>query len=115
MSLSMPPNVEFVVLRIGSPPSAVRPGRLEPAYEAGATGVEHLRYTHVLFADPSVDVRDAFNDFGLPGTPDQVAVPDASGTAWDVVFVDRPRPDSPHDVVRVLLCRRLPPYPTRDL
>jgi hypothetical protein len=115
MSLPMPPNATFVVLRSGSPPSVVQAGFLESAYEAGATGVAGLRYTHVLLADPAADVRDGFNDFGTPGAADQVAVPDASGTAWDVVFVDRPQPGSSADVVRAFLCRRLPTYPTQEL
>ena len=88
---------------------------LEAAYEAGATGATGLRYTHVLRADPTVDVRDGFNDFGTPGAADQVAVPDAAGTAWDVVFVDRPQPGQAADVIRVFLCRRLPTYPTQEL
>jgi hypothetical protein len=115
MSLSMPPNVTFVVVRTGVAPSAAQPGHLDAAYEAGATGVDGFRYTHVLLADPSVDVRDGFNDFGTPGTADQVAVPDASGTAWDVVFVDRPQTGLPADVVRLFLCRRLPTYPTQEV
>jgi hypothetical protein len=115
MSLSIPPNVTFVVLRTGFAPSAAQPGFLDSAYEAGATGVAGFRYTHVLLADPGVDVRDGFNDFGTPSAADQVAVPDASGSAWDVVFVDRPQAGMPSDVVRVFLCRRLPPYPTQEL
>jgi hypothetical protein len=113
--LPMPPNVTFVVLRTGFAPSAARPGFLDSAYEAGATGVAGLRYTHVLLADPSVDLRDGFNDFGTPGAGDQVAVPDASGTAWDVVFVDRPQAGQAAAVVRVFLCRRLPSYPTQEV
>ena len=115
MSLPVPPNVTFVVLRTGFAPSAARPGFLDSAYEAGATGVDGFRYTHVLLADPSVDVRDGFNDFGTPSAADQVAVPDSSGTAWDVVFVDRPHAGQSADVVRAFLCRRLPSYPTQEL
>jgi hypothetical protein len=114
MSLPMPPNVTFVVLRSGSPPSAAQAGFLASAYETGATGVAGLRYTHMLLADPGVDIRDGFNDFGTPAAADQVAVPDTSGTMWDVVFIDRPQAGQTADVVRVFLCRRLPTYPTQE-
>ena len=115
MPLPIPPNVMFVVLRTGFAPTPARPGFLDSAYEAGATGVPWMRYTHVLLADPSVDVRDAFNDFDTPGTPDQIATPDASGTTWDVVFVDRPQRGQAAAVVRIFLCRRLPTYPTQEV
>src|SRR4051812_33112248 len=67
---------------------------LVPAFEAGREAGEgesvNLRYTHILTLASTVDVRDGFSEFVVTTTDrDTVYVPDGSGIAYVVVYVEK--------------------------
>lgn len=123
MSLPVPPNVRVAIYRAAAPPPADAvadnvPGYLESAYDEGLEATEsspQFRYTHRLLLDGSVDIRDDFQEFDRHGPRDLVYLPDAAGTAFEVVYVERPFRGHVHDVKRVYLNRRQPSWPTPEL
>lgn len=123
MPLPIAANVRFAIYRATDPPPADPaatdvPGYLEGAYDEGLEKAESLpafRYTHLLLVDGDVDLRDDFRTFGVSDDRDVIYIPDASGTPFEVVFVERPFRGGAIDVRRVFLNRRLPPWPTSDL
>jgi hypothetical protein len=123
MSLPFAANVRFAIYRDSAPPpsapaAADVPGYLDGAYDDGlerAEAANELRYTHRLLVDESVDVRDDFQSFTVTGQRDLIYVPDAAGTPFEVVFVERPFRGFGLAVKRVFLNRRSPNWPTNDL
>jgi hypothetical protein len=74
-------------------------------------GDQALRWTHLLYVDSAVDVRDDY-----PNTPaNRVYVPDSTGTGFDVVFVETINRGTPAAYRRVYLDRRQPTWPTDQL
>lgn len=87
---------------------------LVPAFVAGAEGSEGdttLRWTHLLFVDVGVDIRDSY-----PNVPAHlVFVPDQNGTGFDVVFVELVGRGTGAAYKRVYLDRRLVTWPSNEL
>src|SRR5439155_18381764 len=74
-------------------------------------------YTHVLYLDATVDVRDNFisSSFSAGAAADNVYVPDQNGTKFAVVLVRRYGKGTASDYKRVLLARQAPTWPTNDV
>ena len=78
--------------------------------EASAGGL-NFRWTHLLFLDASVDIRDSY-----PGAvAHRVYVPDQNGTGFDVVFVELVGRGTPAAYKRVYLDRRAVTWPSDEL
>ena len=106
MALPMPPNVSVDIYTGANPSSpypggAPRqpsvPGYLQPRVQTGRHGTAlYLKWTHILYVGPAVDVRDAYNSqFNSPTTnnADTVVLSDSTNpttarTAFYVVFVE---------------------------
>ena len=74
-------------------------------------GDQTFRWTHLLYLDASVDVRDSY-----PNTPaNRVYVPDQDGTGFDVVFVELVNRGKAARYKRVFLDRREVTWPTNEL
>lgn len=98
-----------------APAATTVPRSLEGAYDLGIAATDEagtFRFTHVMLLDGDVDIRDNFDRFGVAGLRDVVFLPDAAGTPFDVVYVERP---VGVDFSRVYLNRRAPTWPTSDL
>jgi hypothetical protein len=97
-----------------APDTAGAACHLRAEFRDGAEGSEGdatFRWTHVLYVDDAVDVRDSY-----PNAPaHRVYVPDKNGTGFDVVFVERVRRGVPGSYKRVFLDRRQPAWPTSEL
>jgi hypothetical protein len=122
--LPIPANVSFAIYRGGAFPPADPAatgvsGYLDGAYDAGLEHSEQtagLRYTHLLIVDLAVDLRDDFFEFGAIGQADRIYLPDAAGTPFDVVFVERLFRGTGPDVKRAYLQRRQPAsWPSANL
>ena len=104
-----------------APDVAAVPCVLTGAFEAGTrpvpTGISTaLVYTHVMLVDPSADIRDSYSGQGNLGAgQDTVYVPDRTGTAFRVVFVERVGQGTPGDAKRVYLDRQAVAWPTTSL
>ncbi len=88
---------------------------LIPAFREGSEaseGDQDFRYTHVLYCDPEVDIRDSY-----PAAPaaDTIYVPDRTGTGFQVVFVELVNRGQPNGYLRVYLDRKAPTWPTSEL
>jgi hypothetical protein len=96
------------------PDTAGQPCALVARFQQGAEASEgdtELRWTHLLYLDAGVDVRDSY-----PNTPvNRVHVPDKDGTGFDVVFVETVNRGTPARYKRVFLDRRQPTWPTNEL
>jgi hypothetical protein len=74
-------------------------------------GDEEFRWTHLLYLDADVDVRDSY-----PNTPvHRVYVPDQDGTGFDVVFVELVGRGGAARYKRVYLDRREVTWPSDEL
>jgi hypothetical protein len=124
MAIPLAPNTTCDIYRTGhAPPAApdVAAVRCRLGADYGA-GLEHgegdspdLKFTHTLLVDVATDVRDGYDAGTVGGTADTVYVPDKTGTAWTVVFVERRQRGTPQDHLKVYLVRRQPSYPTQEL
>ncbi len=84
--------------------------RFEQGSES-SEGDQTFRWTHLLYLDADVDVRDSY-----PNTPaHRVYVPDKNGTGFDVVFVELVNRGTPAKYKRVFLDRRSVTFPTNEL
>lgn len=84
--------------------------------EAGEADSPVWRYTHLALMPASQDVRDGYVAGTQSGTWDTVWVPDqASGTAFQVIFVERRCRGMAEDLLRVYLKRLTPTWPTSNL
>lgn len=114
--LPLPANVEFTIERpslVPPDPPPSYPGHLRAAYDEGQSTADAdgtFRYTHVLFAEAGLAILDDFDAFAAGGSPDIVRVPDSSGTAFDVVYVERLT-----GILRIYLNRHAPAWPTTNL
>lgn len=72
------------------------------------------RWTHVAVVSATTDIRDAWTGSGFT-TQDTVYVPDRTGTAFLVVFVERVNAGGPGDSKRCYLRRQTPNWPTNNL
>ncbi|GIW79437.1 MAG: hypothetical protein KatS3mg105_1244 [Gemmatales bacterium] len=134
MALPMPANVRVDIYRTANPadpyhlgpagPQGV-PGYLKPRVATGRQGsASWLRWTHVLYLNPNVDIRDAYNSQLDPARDDTIAdtviVADPADrskrTAFYVVFVELALRGSGVDHLRVYLDRFQPEsWPTGAL
>jgi hypothetical protein len=104
MALPMPPNVSVNVYRTANPAAPYTlgalaeqtTGYLKPAAANGRFGTAlYLKWTHILYIPPNVDVRDAYNSQLDPArnnnNADTVVLADsvsANKTAYYVVYVE---------------------------
>lgn len=134
MSLPTPANVTVDIHRTTNPSSpyaagspAVRdvPGFLKPVMPSGRSGTASwLRWTHVLYLPPEIDIRDAYNSQLDPARNDTLAdtvilhdsAVSGRKTAYYVVFVEVVARGSPAQHLRVYLDRFAPnAWPTDSL
>jgi hypothetical protein len=124
MALPMPPNVTVDIYRgtnvaspsPGGPPAlAGVPGYLQPRVQTGRHGTAlYLRWTHILYTNPGVDVRDAYNgqlNAWQSANADTVVLRDAvnkTATPFIVVYVERALIATSQDHYRVYLDRFQP-------
>ena len=126
MSLSLPINVKVDIYRTvnpsspypgGSPAVEAVPGHLRPAASNGRSGTaDYLKWTHILFLPPGVDVRDAYNSQLDPARDntkaDTVILKDSAvagrKTAYYVVFVEVVNRGGAEQHLRVYLDRFAP-------
>lgn len=74
-------------------------------------GDQTLRWTHLLYLDADVDIRDSY-----PSAPAHRAyVPDKNGTGFDVVFVELVNRGQAAKYKRVFLDRRAVTWPSNEL
>src|SRR5438105_11492454 len=105
MAIPMPPNVSVDIYHSANPASPYPGGTpavsgvigyLQPRVQTGRHGTaSYLKWTHILYVDPSVDVRDAYNSQLDPARDntkgDTVILTSADGsstTAFYVAFVE---------------------------
>lgn len=134
MSLPMPPNVTVDVYRTANPsaPYALGPpgpagvkGYLKPYAAVGRHGTaSYLKWTHVLYVNSGIDVRDAYNSQLDPARDNTIAdtiiLKDTNTpttlTAFYVVFVELALKGSVFEHLRVYLDRFQPNgWPTNAL
>jgi hypothetical protein len=78
---------------------------------ATSEGDQTFRWTHILYVDASVDIRDSY-----PNAPvNRVYVPDKNGTGFNVVFVELVNRGTPARYKRVFLNRLSVTFPTNEL
>src|SRR5579872_6156300 len=119
MSLPMPANNTCDVYRSGHTPptspdvSGVR-CYLMPY---GQSSLMTPNFTHVLYVDAAVDIRDNFiaSTFSAGGSADTVYIPNQGGTPFLVVLVRRYGQGTAFDHKRVLLARQAPTWPTNNV
>jgi hypothetical protein len=78
---------------------------------ADSVGSQTFRWTHLLYLDASVDIRDSW-----PNNPvNKVFIPDKNNTGFTVVFVELVNRGTPASYKRVFLNRQVPTWPTSQL
>jgi hypothetical protein len=78
---------------------------------AESVGSQTFRWTHLLYLDAGVDVRDSW-----PNNPvNKVFIPDKNNTGFTVVFVELVNRGTPASYKRVFLNRQVPTWPTSQL
>lgn len=126
MAIPFPPNATCDIYRFGvTPPAAPSVAGvaccLLPDWRAGqeqgdrSGGLSALVWTHVLFVDPTVDIRDAYTGAMARTEQDTVYIPDKNGTAFKVTFIERVRRNEAQDHKRVYLDRQTPAWPTNEV
>jgi hypothetical protein len=97
------------------PAVAGLPGYLQPRVQTGRHAPAlYLRWTHILYTNPGVDVRDAYNgqlNAWTSANADTVVLRDNVNktlTAWIVVYVERALIGTPGHHYRVYLDRFQP-------
>jgi len=97
-----------------APDVAAVPCNLSAEFEEGSeasVGNQTFRWTHLLYVDAAVDVRDSY-----PSNPaNKVYVPDKNNTGFSVVFVELVNRGTPAAYKRVFLNRQAPTWPTSQL
>lgn len=87
---------------------------LLPNFQQGSEaseGDQTFRWTHVLYVDAGVDIRDSY-----PNAPvNRVYVPSKTGTGFNVVFVELVNRGTPGMYKRVFLSRLSVTFPTNEL
>jgi hypothetical protein len=119
MSLPMPANTTCDIYRSSnSPPSAPDVAGVKCfLMPLGQSTLTTSSYTHVLYVDATVDVRDNFiaSSFSAGANADNVYIPNQNGTKFAVVLVRRYGKGTTSDHKRVLLARQAPTWPTNDV
>jgi hypothetical protein len=78
---------------------------------ATTEGDQTFRWTHILYVDATVDIRDSY-----PNAPvNRVYVPDKTATGFNVVFVELLNRGTPAMYKRVFLNRLSVTFPTNEL
>jgi hypothetical protein len=132
--LQTPTNVSVSIYRTANPGSPYTlgtlsasgvPGHLEPAAHDGRHGTASwLKWTHILYLAPTVDVRDAYNSQLDPSRnnalADTIILADTNNpatlTAFYVVFVEQVSRSTGASHLRVYLDRFAPnTWPTNAL
>ncbi len=129
----MPPNVTVSIYRTanpsspypgGSPAVSGVQGYLKPAVMDGRFGTAmYLKWTHILYIPPGIDIRDAYNSQLDPSRnntiADTVILNDSTTsakTAYYVAYVEIIARNSPMQHIRVYLDRFQPSsWPTDSL
>lgn len=124
MSVPILPNTTCDIYRAGTAPPATPavsavPCVLRPDWRGGNRDgprqVSALMWTHYMLVDPSVDIRDAYTGHMTSSPQDTVYVPDHTGTAFNVIFVERVQRGTPQEHLYVFLDRQTPGWPTNEL
>jgi hypothetical protein len=124
MSLPIPANTTCDIYRTGTRPPASPSVSGVPCYlqsdwrggnEGGDRAVNALSWTHIMLVDVSVDIRDAYTGQMTSTIQDTVFVPDQTGTAFNVIFVERLQRGTAQEHKRVFLDRQTPSWPTNEL
>ena len=125
MTLPLITNTTCDVYRAGRAPPAAPdivglPIALRPdwqnANEAGFYQISALTWTHVMFTNPNVDIRDKYTGSMTTTDQDTVWIPDKNGTRFKVVFIQRVSKSTAGDHMQVYLDRNpAPPWPTINL
>jgi len=119
MSLPMPPNVIVDIYRGCTPSQALPggspaligvPGFLQPVVQTGRHGTaNYLKWTHILYLDAAVDIRDAYNGQANSETianADTVVL--ENKTSFVVVYVELALRSTPNVHIRAYLDRLQP-------
>ena len=119
--MPIPANTTFDLYRTETPSTetptlAAIPARLEAVFDQGLRALE-FRYTHLLYVDLAVDIRDVFDTGTMLSTPppDRVYIPNRDGTMFRVVFVERLHRGTTQDMKRVYLTRGRVAWPSCEL
>jgi hypothetical protein len=124
MALPVPSNTSCDIYRNGNAPPAAPDVAGVPCYltcdwrggqEAGDRNSVNLTWTHVMLIEINVDLRDSYVGRGIFSQQDTVYLPDQSGTAFVVVFVERLQRGTAHEHKRVFLDRQQPTWPSNEL
>jgi hypothetical protein len=124
MSLPIPANTTCDVYRAGNAPPASPdvagvPCTLTGIYmmglERGEGDSDSLKYTHRLLVDCFDDIRDDYSAGAIGGNQDTIYVPDNTGTAFSVIYVEIVELGKSWQHKRVYLVRNAPIYPTSNL
>ncbi|MBI3406938.1 MAG: hypothetical protein HY040_01095 [Planctomycetes bacterium] len=110
------PNTTCDIYRNNSTLSAAGVAcKIQSVFEHALKVDEHVnpakKYSHILMVDYTVDIRDGYS-YGIitAANQDKVYVPDASGTLFLVVFVQRE-----NNVKRVYLKRQGVSWPSNEV
>jgi hypothetical protein len=125
MALPIQPNVTCDVYHGGVAPPPAAPSvagvrgylvaDFERRMEAGEGDAVGLRYTHLLYVDVDVDIRDRGDAFSVDLSPAHVWIPDQNGTMFEVRRVERRSRGLATDHRLVYLDRGGPTWPTDNL
>ena len=124
MSLPMLPNATCDIYRTGTSPPARPAVAGVPCFlradwrggnRDGPRQVNTLAWTHFMLVDVSVDIRDAYTGHMTSTAQDTIYVPDQTGTAFNVIFVERLLRGTPQEHLYVFLDRQTPGWPSNEL
>jgi len=100
---------------VAAVPIALKPD-WQGANDKGFYQVSALMWTHVMFVQPHVDIRDKFTGSMTSADQDTVWIPDQNGTRFKVIFIQRISEGTAGDHKQVFLDRNpAPPWPTDNL
>jgi hypothetical protein len=97
MPLPIAPTNTCDIYRVGTTPPASPavsgvPCVLQNDWRGGQGGRDRtsgtLTWTHLLLVDITVDIRDAYTGNSTLSPQDTVYIPDSTGTAYNVIFVE---------------------------
>lgn len=120
MALPVAKNSTCDIYRVGNTPPADPDvagvaSRLLPRFvggqEAGERAVASIIWTHEMWVESSVDIRDGYSGNSAFTDEDNVYIPDKNGTKFKVVFVEIINRGEATEYKRVFLDRHLPTWP----
>jgi hypothetical protein len=125
MGIPFVPNNTCDIYRAGvAPPTAPSiagvPCYLKPDWVAGQEHGDRptsnvLVWTHIMYVDNTVDIRDMYIGVENVAAKDSVWIPTKNDTRFNVVFVELVNKGMPSVHKRVYLDRQQPPWPTNNL